>query len=146
MVDISAVNIPPNNQGTRRGRRRGFTLIELLVVVTIIGILALIALPRFARTREKAYRSQMQIDLRTLVTAQEAYFDETAAYAPNVGNLVFNMTDMVTVQIVETAGNGWSAKATHSKTAIECGVYMGTVSAVVGVPNNGDGIITCSAA
>jgi len=128
-----------------RSSARGFTLIELLVVITIIGLLALISLPRFARTREKAYRSQMQTSLRTLVTAQEAYFENNMLYANDLSSLEHTSTPMVTIQIVETSGNGWSADATHDMTAIKCGLYVGPVSPIAGVPDDGDGVITCSA-
>src|SRR5256885_12558966 len=53
--------------------RKGFTLIELLIVVVIIGILAAIAIPKFANTKEKAYLTAMKSDLRNLVTAEEAF-------------------------------------------------------------------------
>src|SRR6266487_4970400 len=53
--------------------RKGFTLIELLIVVVIIGILAAIAIPKFANTKEKAYLASMKSDLRNLITAEEAY-------------------------------------------------------------------------
>src|ERR687891_1614852 len=60
--------------------RKGFTLIELLIVVVIIGILAAIAIPKFASTKEKAYLAAMKSDLRNLVTAEEAYFADNTAY------------------------------------------------------------------
>ena len=65
--------------------RKGFTLIELLIVVVIIGILAAIAIPKFANTKEKAYIASMKSDLRNLVTAEEAYFADSIKYTTNLG-------------------------------------------------------------
>ena len=64
-----------------KNMRKGFTLIELLIVVVIIGILAAIAIPKFANTKSKAYIAAMKSDLRNLVTAEESYFADSAAYA-----------------------------------------------------------------
>src|SRR5947208_15763062 len=64
--------------------RRGFTLIELLIVVVIIGLLAAIAIPKFANTKEKAYVAAMKSDLRNLMTAEEAYFADSMAYTDQV--------------------------------------------------------------
>ena len=59
-------------------KRKGFTLIELLIVVVIIGILAAIAIPKFANTKGKAYKAAMKGDLRNLATAQEGYAADNA--------------------------------------------------------------------
>ena len=61
--------------------RKGFTLIELLIVVVIIGILAAIAIPKFANTKSKAYMTAMKSDLRNLVTAEEAFFSDSGKYS-----------------------------------------------------------------
>ena len=61
--------------------KKGFTLIELLIVVVIIGILAAIAIPKFANTKEKAYVAAMKSDLRNLATYEEQYAaDNNGAY------------------------------------------------------------------
>ena len=56
-----------------RSNQDGFTLIELLIVVIIIGVLASIAIPKFAHTKERAYLGSMRSDLRRLASAQETY-------------------------------------------------------------------------
>lgn len=68
-------------------RRRGFTLIELLIVVVIIGILAAIAIPKFGATRDKATQAGMKSDLRNLLSAQETYFSDSAAYTTDTSRL-----------------------------------------------------------
>lgn len=132
---------------TRAWRNAGFTLIELLIVVVIIGLLAAIAIPKFAATKDKAHMSSMRGDLRNLATAQEAYSAEYAVYysgAVPSGQLLYSPSPGVTITINEGTATGWSAKATSvsiaSGTAV-CAMYVGTAAPVA--PATKDGIIAC---
>ena len=131
--------------------RKGFTLIELLIVVVIIGILAAIAIPKFANTKEKAYLAAMKSDLRNLATAQEAYLSDYTVYATSAVNANFTPSTGVTVvsPITAYSGKGWTASTTHTATAKTCAIAVGTDASGVSLknPNNnaaGEGEPVCT--
>ena len=107
--------------------RQGFTLIELLMVIVIIGLLASIAIPKFANTREKAVVAAMKTDLRNLVTAEEAYFTDSMKYTTNLGTRYRTTTGVLGPTITLT-GDGWTAKVSHGTTSKICAVFTGSTS------------------
>jgi type IV pilus assembly protein PilA len=119
--------------------RKGFTLIELLIVVVIIGILAAIAIPKFANTKEKAYLASMKSDLRNLVTAEEAYFADSVKYTTNLGTAYATTTGVVGPTIALTA-DGWTANVTHNVTTKTCSIYVGSTALA---PANKEGEPKC---
>jgi prepilin-type N-terminal cleavage/methylation domain-containing protein len=65
----------------RRLNPRGFTLIELMIVVVIIGILAAIAIPKFAGVSKNAKKSEAFPVLKQICTLQATYLQEKDVYA-----------------------------------------------------------------
>jgi prepilin-type N-terminal cleavage/methylation domain-containing protein len=108
--------------------RKGFTLIELLIVVVIIGILAAIAIPKFANTKEKAYLATMKSDLRNLITAEEAYFGDATAYTTALPATMYATSTGVTGPTITVSGSDVTATVGHTQTARTCAIFIGTVA------------------
>ena len=120
-----------------RSARKGFTLIELLIVVVIIGILASIAIPKFANTKDKAKVTGIKSDLRNLVGLQEAHYSVFARYAtaiglaPSTATVMFFQTNGVNITLnAADPAAGWSATATRTDLTIPttCGLYLGNAA------------------
>ena len=110
--------------------RKGFTLIELLIVVVFIGILAAIAIPKFAITKQQAYLATVKSDLRNLVTAEEAYFADHTTYTTALATTQFAASQGVTYSVTNATGTGWEGTATHvglvGATPPGCHIAIGT--------------------
>ena len=122
--------------------RRGFTLIELLIVVVIIGLLVMIALPRFAATKEKAYVATMKEDLHGLLVAEESYFTDYLTYTTDKDALKYQESAGVTVDIGFNAGRGFTASAAHRATTRTCEIYLGYARGS-GTKTDSEGVPQC---
>ncbi len=61
-------------------RRQGFTLVELLIVITIIGVLAGIAMPVFSQVTKNAKKTQTRMLCNGLVVSIKSYYTEYSRY------------------------------------------------------------------
>ena len=139
--------------------KKGFTLIELLIVVVIIGILAAIAIPKFANTKQKAYVTAMKPDLRNLVTAEEAFYADSGRYTAYLDTtitgkrkrqtitvsstgLIFDPSTGVSYPFIAVGQGNWSATVTHAQIPnFSCGIAVNTANPVD--PNANDGAPAC---
>lgn len=75
--------------------RRGFTFVELTLVVTIVALLAVIAIPNFLEARVRSAVSRSKSDLALVKMGIEAYRLENRAYPLNSTPGVASTTDLV---------------------------------------------------
>lgn len=104
----------------RRQTLKAFSLTELLVVLIIIGILVLLALPRFMPLITKAKSTEAQLQLKHLHTLQQSHFYMYSKYSDDLEEISFEQEKLTTedgqanylIEIVEAGPSGYIAKAT----------------------------------
>lgn len=68
-------------------QRRGFSLIELLIVITIIAIIATMALPRLMKAKQLANETAALGAIKTLHSAEWQYNSQFGRFAANLTEL-----------------------------------------------------------
>jgi len=125
--------------------RKGMTLIELLLVMTIIGLLAMIALPRLKHVQDRALIATMKRDLRTFAMHEESYYYDRASYTDDIAAMMaggFSTSPDVVITVNEATILGWSATAEHAQSLVACYLFIGD-AAPVGVATV-EGSLECS--
>jgi prepilin-type N-terminal cleavage/methylation domain-containing protein len=74
-------------------KQKGFTLVELMIVVAIIGILAAVAIPKFAQMLEKSREGATKGNLGAIRSAVSNYYADQQGWNPVTLDSVSYMTN-----------------------------------------------------
>jgi prepilin-type N-terminal cleavage/methylation domain-containing protein len=123
--------------------RKGFTLIEVVVVTIVIGVLAAVAVPRLAGSKDKAYVAAMKADLHTIAIYEEQfaaenhgqYFSGTATSDSPLNGFTPSKDVTVTLVAFNILGSqlaDWTATVKHSQTSQSCEMRAGEITCTTG--------------
>ena len=84
-------------------RKQTFTLVELMIVVTIVAILALIAIPLYSANTTTAIMSEGVAGAGTIRTALRTYYSQNGSYTgATMSNLVLAASDLAGKHFAQT--------------------------------------------
>jgi prepilin-type N-terminal cleavage/methylation domain-containing protein len=67
--------------------RKGFTLVELLIVITLVAVLAAIAIPRFSSSGKRSKETALRASLKVLRQGVNRFFAETGGFPVRLSKL-----------------------------------------------------------
>jgi len=124
--------------------KKGFTMIELIFVIVILGILAAVAIPKLAATRDDAKLAAVKTDIGTFMNAVPAWYqgqkDARIAEAVNIDTnqwkkpiatnesytIKLDGTDCVTIAVWDMNDTSGGAGASNTVATIGAGSDINT--------------------
>ena len=88
-------------------RNRGFSMIEMVVVISIIGLLSVVAAPKYRKALERVRASQAFYYLSHFQTAQERHYAIAGEYAENFRHLDGLLNLPVNFEITSYTSTNW---------------------------------------
>ncbi len=97
----------------KKGRRnkKGFTMIELMIVITVIGILAIVLLPRIAGVRDEARSSGVEANMRSVQGAFELEIARATTASSLASDVAFRLNQSGNVLTNPVTGQTGAALA-----------------------------------
>jgi type IV pilus assembly protein PilA len=93
----------------KKSARKGFTLVEIMIVVVIIGLLAAMAIPAFAKVRATSRSKAVLNNLRQLVSNGNTYMLDKGVTTAGYTDIVGTGTDNYIHAITPVAGESYTS-------------------------------------